>query len=104
MNRKEIVWKGYLDRSKFGKYLNGKKICDNCVDRKKNGYFFISSCLCYDEMKSDLMEQGILDEQIYGFNDNQLWYKIYADIVDWKTYTKKSRSSMIVIKMIRDVL
>lgn len=89
MNLKDIDWKGYLDRSKCGEILNGKKIYNTFSEKGENDCFIISSYIYKDAMKSDLVNQGVTDEMILLLENERVLQDIYEDTDNWKKYTEK---------------
>ena len=89
LDKKNIVWKGYLDKSKHGECLNGKTILPFGKPKDGEVYYFISSVKYYDEMKSNLLQKGIPEKKIGGFKNIEPIYEIYATVSDYKNYTKK---------------
>lgn len=89
MNQNQINWKGYLDRQKAGGILNDKEIFNTFGVKGEKDYFIISSVGNDDEMRNDLIEQGIPDKRIFSFENTDLLYEIYGEIIDWRKYAEK---------------
>ena len=89
MNQNQVIWKGYLDRTKAGEVLNDKNIFNTFGNKGKRDYFIISSVDYCDEMKDDLIKQGVSENMIFSFENDELLYDIYEETDDWKKYTQK---------------
>lgn len=89
MNQNQINWKGYLDRRKFGGVLNDKEIFSTFGKKEKKDYFIISSVGYCRDMKNDLLKQGVSEEMMFSFENNELLLAIYEEMIDWEKYTKK---------------
>lgn len=89
MNQNHVNWMGYLDRKKSGEVLNNKEIFDTFGVKGKNDYFIISSVGQRDELRADLLKQGISDKRIFVFESFDLFYEIYNETDNWKKYAGK---------------
>lgn len=88
-NQNGVEWEGYIDQKKNGE-LNGKKL-EKEVDDKKEDYFLISSHMFQEELITLLIEQGITEERILIFEENEILYDLYEDISGWKKYVKRNQ-------------
>lgn len=91
LNQNGVKWSGYLDRSKDGRTLNGKQIFDTFGAKNERDFYVISSYLFKDEMKADLVNQGISEIKIISPSSFQLLLEIYEDTDNWRKYTKKNK-------------
>lgn len=87
----QIPWLGYIDRNAKLKEINGKKVYSYQEAVQNKVYYFISSYMHRDELIMTLCSYGVDKNQIITYADQNIFYEIYGDIIDWEKQTERLR-------------
>lgn len=86
-DKHKIHWEGYVDKcSKLGQ-VNGKNIYS--YGGANDGYYVISSYYFREEIMKELEAVGIGTERIILYENSEVFFDIYSDIIDTKKYTDR---------------
>lgn len=87
----QIPWLGYIDRNAKLKEINGKKVYSYQEAVQNKAYYFISSYIHRDELITTLCFCGVDRNQIITYEDQNIFYEIYEDIIHWSKQTERLR-------------
>ncbi len=88
-DKNNIKWEGYIDKRTDLVEVNGKPVYSYKKANNDNSYYVISTFLYKQELIEELKNHGIKTKQIILYENQQIFYDIYADLVNWKVYTDK---------------
>lgn len=88
-NKYRIPWLGYVDRNPRTKEINGKTVFSYQEAAQSETYYFVSSYLYREELACELEAQGIDENRILVYKDQNFFYEIYEDLISWKTQVER---------------
>lgn len=86
-NKHNIPWEGYIDKKLSLKSINGKTVYT--YKYITDGYYVISSYLYRFELLGELERYGIVSERVIMYSNQEIFYDIYNDLINFKKYTNK---------------
>ena len=84
-----IVWEGYIDKRASLIQKKGKKIYSYEEIKGNEGYYLISTYIYRKEIVEELRKNRINLDKIIIYENQNIFYDIYEDIIHWKKYTNK---------------
>lgn len=88
-DKHNIEWEGFVDKNSDLSFKNGKKVISYQNIRQEDAYYIISPYLYKQEIFYELKKQGIPEEKIIMYGEQDIFYEIYDDLVHWKQYTDR---------------
>lgn len=87
LNIEELEWEGYVDRYKYGEILNDKRIVPFNYEFERDSLFILEATSSVKEdMKKQLQERGINEDQIVQFANHDIVYKMMEKTDDLSWY------------------
>lgn len=89
-NKKGIEWNGYIDKRSSLSEVNGKRV-DTYEHLDPDACYVVSSFYYREDIIKELENKGILQEQIVVYENQNIFFEIYNDLVNWKKLLEKTR-------------
>ncbi len=89
LNKYKIPWEGYIDKRIQLERVNGKPVY--AYKEIQDGYFVVSSYLYRDEIVKELKNCGFGLNYILIYENQEIFYDLYNDLIDVRKYTEKIR-------------